>query len=809
MPLSTKEPEKPTIPKTAREVSGEQQPKDNATPASTTPDDIKQLEDSFRADDAIYPDNHPSKQEGSLYKPTKKKGKLKTHLKKKVIIGGGGVIASIIIGFLVLFSPLVKLHSFLETIDQRVFTFVGSTVETRMTYLFERYMINHITHMQGCTNATSPSCRRIYTQAGPIGNLFRGWSDARVEQRFFRANNIEITRNTRTGAVSLRMPDGTPISVGRTASGAQRLEMGGREAGRTMRQFIRETTKPHQFLQRRSMRAYLARKHGIRLWCFMACRQLDSLDRTRFDAKTRLRYAINQRLVYPFSAKYGLYLDCLANPANTSICSPDGLRSQRLDRSNIPTNERNAIIREAGRENARLTRFIIQNTLPDVLQQRALAAIPVVGQVYLAIVIVDMFDRLDGFVEDGGLTKFSANLLSKQYVEHYQAMRSSNDEGRAGELDLDEIGAIMELFDGEHPAETSLVYQAYLPQNMNQNSVAGLFSPQRASASSPYLCANGEPIPEGELVCNERKLDRTYRAEELRDSEGGRFIADIMLGPYQPLKPVIRPILDGIDFLVAGAIRIVTRPLAPPARATWNVIKDTTFVQVLLETTGQMFTWVATKVFPLPITDESYGRDFYDGLVAGGEVSAYEFAAGGYTEEGEPYGLGARMLSEEEQRQVAYDMSQQIAFEYEQMSFIARLTDTDNPYSVVNQFALNAPKSVGDIHNRLTGSLTTIISLPLTSFSKLAAINTAPAYAYTDWVDINPFGVPRHGYSLNDPNLRIDPDTLTEERCEEITEQWLDNKVDNEITGLAEYTMTNPCLLDEVIGEIGNGMFEE
>ena len=71
MALDTKEPEKPTIPKTGTEVSGHPNVAAGKQKASS-PDEVKDLEENFGSPSTEYPDGHPSKKindkENGLYK---------------------------------------------------------------------------------------------------------------------------------------------------------------------------------------------------------------------------------------------------------------------------------------------------------------------------------------------------------------------------------------------------------------------------------------------------------------------------------------------------------------------------------------------------------------------------------------------------------------------------------------------------------------------------------------------------------------------------------------------------------------------
>ena len=77
------------------------------------------------------------------------------------------------------------------------------------------------------------------------------------------------------------------------------------------------------------------------------------------------------------------------------------------------------------------------------------------------------------------------------------------------------------------------------------------------------------------------------------------------------------------------------------------------------------------------------------------------------------------------------------------------------------------------------------------------------AYAGGTLLAESPFGIPRSGYVLDDPAFTRDPAELTEDFCEATKQKWQESMKEDELTGIDEYYVTNPCLLEQVVIEAG------
>lgn len=784
--------------------------------------------------------------EEGFFKDDKKGGKKgwKKHItRRRAVLGGtAGIFLGGGIGMLMVLLPIFRLEGYLSRIDDKVFGYAQGAVEERVGFLLERYITTRVfASLDTCNKHISKDCARNYSDAGLATNLFNKWRDARFEAKLFDKYGIQIEkfesvesdgsryRITDRFDRQIRINDGD-ITRGKWLTNGRGT--GSRELGRAIRKNMRNESKWYQVMERRSIRKGLKRKHDLKFWCFLACNQLDELEDKYPKAKTRLKYKMTEQLVYPFSEKVGLYMDCIVSgEAGTGRCSVDSIRERGFE--DLSTSDAEDIINEfkenggedidvdSGRRgnkgNRRLTERIIEKVATKIFGpvagRAAATAIPAAGQIYAAIGLVDMWDRVDTALEDGVVNKYVADLNSKMYASHYSAMRSLNDEMKSNKLSLDEIGAVHDQFAG---AEESRIYQA-----LNNNDTAtALLGSNKAFAQSEqedggYVCADGNPIPSGEYVCDEKKVARPDIANIFETlgtiDDGINTYSQCLLAPggsdEGPIpfaecggraSDVIRPVLDAINWAAgelgeAGLAAIRVLPGVDPVISWAENIASTLFDALVRP--------IFERVFPLVIQPDSPGRELFDGLYAGAEVVSMEFAKGGEGDEGE-YGLGAKRISAEEGVAILKQHQEQAEYEHRHSSFYDRYANVSNSRSLMNKVAVSAPSSPTAMASGLLTSIPRAIGNLFNGFGSWSVSAQSG-----DTLQESPFGLPKYGYPVNDPSLYIDPAELTTERCEEIKEEWENSKTEDPVTGFEEYSKTNPCLLEQVATEAAVSLF--
>lgn len=732
-------------------------------------------------------------------------------------VGAGGI------GSFLIFTPALRLESYMARVNQRAFALAGSAVENRASHLLERYMISTAINLDRCGNAVSTTCRADYSRSGIAGGLFATWRDVRVENIMANRYGIKIESlknpDTAAGANRFKVTDRNGQSVTLNNGDLERGNFtgGNRQIGRDLRKYLRQETKWYEVMHRRSVRKYLTRKHNMKLFCFFACKTRDNAEVRATNARTRFKYRFVERFVFPFSGKYGLIMNCII--AGDNRCSSgDELRRRGLDRNRVPDADITDVVKFfKDNPGGRLGQYVLERLLTKVIGQTAargaVSAIPVAGQIYLALTIIDIFDRMDGFIENKGLSRFAADINSRQYLEYYVGMRSISDELKSNVLNLDEIGAVMTDFDTEFPAEESLVAKAY------DSEIKGASFTPAERKDDGYRCRNGKPIAPTEYVCPEKKLGRTFTIEDWRSNKvvDGVVTAlnlydclGIKVGEgcagFSP-KSVIRPTLKGIDNIIATIAGPVVDALIAGLRIVPGIGSLISFGETKAKDLGFA---LLNSQFPLPVGVDSPGREKRDGIEAGGDIASAEFAKGGYTPSNEPYGLGAPKLTDKQAAVITRDFLEKQEYDYKTSGFFARLTNRDYPNSFANNLIAKIPSKPNQIPTQvatsLSGSLGGLFNMQL--FGSVLGSSSIGAQTIAQG-DINAFGVVRHGYQLDDPGLTRDPAELDEESCKKIREDWEKSKVDDELTGIDEYSVPNPCLLELVTVEAAGDWFKD
>ncbi len=787
----------------------------NADSAGTTADE----KEKAKLDDQVgegYTDEPPT--------PKKRRWLTRDKGIAGAVIGvtGGGIIATILF-----FSPAAKLNAMLENINQRAFATVSGAVEKRMGYLFERYMITRITGMETCRAARSIDCKVNYNK-GLVSSLFTQWQDVKAEQRMFDKLGFQLESQKNpdqdTGhRFIVRDRAGRQISSLQNANDWNNFKgqyKGGHRAfGRDINKAMKAEFEWYQVLQRRSIRNTLKRKHGVKFWCFWACDKKDSLEDKKDMKKAKYKAKFVERFIYPNSPRYGAILDCLMAGG---VCDTDKIR-QKVDVTKLSKEQLDDIANDFTNNP---NRSFSQRVMADFIEksfrtatgkaaaQTVTKAIPYAGQALLAMMTVEMIDNLDNYLENGGLTKMAAAINTAQYVHYYSNMRSLNDEAKSHELTLEELGPVIEDLQN---AEQSHLYQ-------HHNGAAG--SENHIVSDPDYKCPDGKPIPDGELVCEEKKFDRKFMIEEMRQNsviDGLSSIFEVYRDCYSVVGPPV-PVPEVGGRCIGGTNKTRTRfvlntinktsefflgPISSGLLAMAKASPAGYVVELIEEKSAELSTYIFERVFPLPVQIDSPGRDKYDALEAGAEVVSTEFAKGGIAEDGSTYGIGAPPISDEDYSLAANEYLTQLDYEFNSSDLWTKIASIDQPRSLISRLALSFPLNYN--HSTIVNSLAVyfngMFSNTLVIFSKMALHTVGAQSPIQQQLSVNPFGIERYGYRLDDPALARDPDELTDEFCAESRKRREESKTEHPVTGFDMYTVADPCLLEEVVVEAGSSIY--
>ncbi len=754
--------------------------------------------------------------------------------KKGFLLGGGG--AALAGGGLLFFLvvPGMKLQIMSDQLTKRAFGVANNAVEHRMARHMENYLLKKVLpEKRGlCGGVVSTACT-VKSKNSIAGQMYSAWSDAKIEDKMLDKLGISIEydqnaiRADGQATYKFKNKDGGEVhlSEGEIKSGKLfDAPAGGKNTlGKQWRQVIRKQTKWYQIVQRHSYKKLLKGKHDFNLRCYFRCEAKDKRSDSFKSAKTKMKKKLIGRVVYPMSNKYGVIMECIISAGEK--CSKTDLNTKKLDK--IPDADLDKILDDFNKNpGKKLSKHIIENMMEKALgkimsktaaqttTKAAASAIPIAGQIYLGLTIADLANELWYGINNNTLGKYASNLNARQYVEYYNTMRAAADESKSGRLDYGEIGALVSEFEG---SGQSMVYQATQPD------IEVAFNPFGSKAfaakADDHKCANGKPIKQGEKVCDEKKVVRSFFFEDWADNQFVQLAAGLShyeigcdantrgdIAPPKCVRGVVHNALKGVNWVfdtaaegaMAGGKAIVEK-----IPGVGDAVKE--IEKFATEKTGEVTNAIFEKILPLPVTADSPGRDKYDAFVAGSEQSASDFGKGGFDGD-KPYGIGGKQLSDTQTAAILDEQKEMDDFEYNSKSYFARLTDTENPDSVFSKAIMQTPSEPSQFATALVGGFSSLFSGKL--FGGFATSSFAKAGVADPSVLVkSPFGITKYGYPLGDPKLDIDPEELTDEKCAGFKKAWEASMKENPKTGFEEYGETNPCMVDRVAVEAGAMMF--
>lgn len=761
-----------------------------------------------------------------LKPPTNSKLNVKKRWKKFAI--GGGLFGLFGTAFYLLFIllPTLKIPHILANLDKRFLTYASNAVAERADTILSRYMTRYVfPSVTACGTVISKDCNPDYDPGrGIVSNLYRNWHNARFEQKLFVDHGIRVEREgANTNRFTIITSSGSAINnidPDNFDLGELRRDVGSRQVVRTLSQAFENETFYKRIMLRHNLRELARDKWNVR-WCLFACETRDDLDDRRTTSLTKLKLRITERMLSPFSDRLALYLSC-----TITNCSNDDYfreRSRLVNRVVEELGEEGfeAIVNDVGDRTFR--QFVVEKIFTKIFGSTvgkvAAAGVPVVGLIYM----VDAADQIDRFLYTGGLSKFLADSNASQYAEFYLTMRSHIDEAQDGQLTLEEVGAINQLYEG---MEASKVYQRDLGSGFTATT-----SPftQQAYAQEEYVCAGGQPVPDDELVCPERRVDTGSALDRWRQEGVAATITNVTLGQYR-CGPLLQffclpgSTADTIWFLDAGihfifstfetAIGFLANLALDILRVVPGIDEFIEWVQSYAET---FLKFLLELVFPFLDVGTGPGRQVFDDTYAGGDVVGNAFAQGFEDPEtGELLGLGGRRLTDAEVEANLVAARESELEDFKNQSFFTRLFSPQESNSMVSRLAFSLPLPAQPTPQSITGTLMALLNPTYSTSTSLAIALSDPVHAQFQYQG-DPFGIDQYGYAINDPMLDIDPEELTIESCSEggqYYDAWkegIEGDEDDEPLegGQLIHSVANPCMLEEAIVNMFGSWFTD
>ncbi len=647
-----------------------------------------------------------------------------------------------------------------------------------------------------------------------------------------------------------------------------------------MNKALEGQTRYKKTMYRIKVTRLLKQKYGIKL-CVIACKFIPGADRAKQlkesfgDWKTSKKQAyklfLTQRVLNPREELTGLILECILNPqctydkvvaakpgeynADKSGCK-DGCRNNaepeseedRLMRAKLETlaagfaTDKLALDKLWSRyEKNGFSAYLLDKFLPKKITElltglgdkKAGAAakklkdkLPLIGAVLFADSLFTVADKLPTILQK---LSYDANAASEAQI--FTLFRTHNDEYKEGDIDAEMFGSFVTALGpgqqidegtgdqtgGDAEAEHTPMYQAIFGGgNTTVASLPKLLSSSAYAASTDstkttYTCEDNKPVPTGELACKDMKLGKSLNGWFVT------YMQNLKKTPFwQALKwahnsgiGTLNNLISAIFSKVGLAVCWVLGPLCNAFSALLGWLASA--AQPLLKPIENFILGILGVDIKMVNNRMSGGRTS-DLMIGGADVTGNEFAHAGLG--------GVKLTGSQVEGNLTYFYNQQYD-QFHHQSFIARLFDSESPYSLRSKLAMALPLApkvavVKSFASFLSNPFGGIQHSFFSSFGQHAAAAVPRAWGS----ESDPFEVTQYGYPLNDPIFQQDPDAYWTKYCtgpNSLTNKWNQYAADQVSKdtnylpennahnfGPASPTGTNGCLLiQSAVGSAG------
>lgn len=774
-----------------------------------------------------------------------------TSKNKKRAMGGGALgagIIALIFAFFAFMAPL-RIEAMITNLDNRFGAATNQAMGDASTKLFDRWVAKNIMPnlIKGtCKSTVSAGCVSDDRGTGPVSKLYQSWKQGKLEQKMASKYDIVIGRqgnkfyiNLPNANASITQSDAERLVRGETDLFSLASENDRNGALRVSRSEIRQTFNDalkNETLMRRVYDRYqlgplLEKKYGVKR-CIIACNARDNFADKSEDKRLFAKATFIKRVVEPLSENYAFMFGCILDSSSSS-CGTD-LEPANSDDTDRQSNGERAVnanltrlasriapetaeklaassrnISEKG-ITAHLTEKVVDKLVGkfageaagQVTGKAAADAIPFVGWALLIIQLAGTAQDIGPMVKTVG---YAVNAAAA--VQTYSMYATTVSEMHSGHMDLEELGSMNTALntnmsgskEDRSDATQTPLYSHYNSTTQTKQ-VSGLSPFSKAYAntadSGGYLCANKEPVPKGELVCEEEKLDRG------NDTAG--FISKAVDAELAVI-PGGDQIVGGVGWISSKIGGIVGDLIGlAHLQQLCNAISPCKEANALVkELAPRLIGVIMNQVMKPMVTDHMSGGRIYDSVAAGSDISNDCQIT-----------LGCAELNNKQATLIkdTYLAAQQKEFNKKPM--FARMFSTDTPYSLVSRVALATPQSFESGRDSLIGTL----GNPSNLLRSIGAVFANPGSAFAATGDEeDPFGIVQTGYVETPDN----PDIFWDQNCvngplakyDEATNKldistWLNAQQPDPDTGQAVAKVANPCLLIQATVIAAGGLYD-
>ena len=846
---------------------------DGDNKGSASPSDLKDAESR----PGLF--NRGDDDDGGFFNPNDKgsrRSRAKRFLgrhKKKAAIGGGamGIAVGGGLGLFLVLLPL-KLEHIVDNLEGSFFSTSQSALQTETRNLVKGYLISRV--MPGykrCGGTIKPGCTAWEYGSGPVSNLYRSWSNARIERQLAE-KGFRLEYKKLPGKWYLETPDitGGVVDIGPDGSGLGKEIDNVPELRSDVDKFIKSETKWYQVYKRYKWGRYFERQDGLPR-CVIVCRVVGkdryyALHGSVHEKKITAKLILVRNVITPHNQTMGIVIECLIKSCAAADNQPsgeDGINGTSRSATDkeitdslrkyggtllkgVPDEELVAHYREIEKDG--LQKYLVKKALTPIIGETAAGVtgdlIPLAGWMNLAAQLVNTANNA------------SKDLLKLRYEVNGRPMALLaatwliyRDEIHSGNADATQVGSFANSLSpgdqgapdgkptgGTAGAEQTRLYQAVIEKKQGGGSAAAVSTltgnplvgkayaasaQDIASGAAGEICNNGLPPPAGLLICNEDFLG------------GGNSIAN-----------TIHDFLNSDTPIVIPGTPIVVDPAAVSKVAT--VWKDT--IGIVFNFAGGALA-VALSA-PVQAADAACGLPGWAQGPFGGYCAARDLAksiipsivegvtrwlipdpfgvplgggrnfvlgAGGFDYLGNdsPHRLlGAQRITPAEKAKITGDYQQEQKLQFSRESFFARMFDGGSQYSLISKLAMDVP--LGGPHVAIHDGLSSLLN-PLSILGHgFGSIFSGQAGADSTPMD-DPFGITQYGYPPG--TIPGDPETYWKNHCSdnEANAYQKDNSWNEAAsgednadpnTGEPLNKTTNPCLLIKATVGADGGLFD-
>ncbi len=731
-----------------------------------------------------------AKPSGGLFKNDKSGIKAKTKggssSNRKYAAAAAGISAIMAItgaSFLLVLLPSLAVKHVMSNLKSAFNDRIEYAIQAREQKYVEKYIQKIITpSLKTCGTAISKDCASIIPGTGVVGRTFTIWRDNRIESKLFENYGIEFRASTKSSTVDVYK------------NGKLLTQSGKRTVVKEVTDIIREETQSRGIRERWQVKSLLARKYKASKWCLLACQARDDFGNIKLSAIKKLKLKLVNLVVRPMNDKAAAYLMCFildcGDAPDKVVEKAESAAAKRIA-SGLEDGALKKIAEDIGEKTMgqflqeKMLEAILTPFLGEAAGKTAASAVPIVGQVYLALSITDQMNQIDKHIENKDISRFIKSVNESAYAEYYALWNVMDNEIQSGDTSLADVGASVDALKG---FEKSRVYQKIVASSSSLPTVN--------CQDGKFLQGDNDP-----LACPEKKVQPKIFFEEWRATTAGQLVATVIFPLYHFCLPVIGCAGD----LIHSALKAIGWVLGKISGLALDFLSILPGIGSVIDSlqnfvadkAKDFFDWMMSKMFRQVVNADAGGQEAFDQVAAGIDVTTNSFMKGEDTKDDGFIGMGAAQISEANQVVLDNAIHEQSNDDWQSKSVFARLFDSQDQrslsYKAVTNLAFGMPNLKSNLFSvNYISSITNLISSIFTPRVR--------ANGLTNRGDI--FGVTQYGFPVNDPGITTDPDLLTDDACAQIAtlreQQGVGWKIDPE-TKEKVYIISNPCALDKVV----------